>query len=461
MKELDGNGYRKFGMLDKISYASGDFGCNMSFALAGTWFTVFWTQYMKIDSITFAAVLILLKVGDMVIAPLFGSYMDRGKEYRLGKFRHFIFFGSFGLAIAAALCFVPVPEASEAVKMIICIVGYLLWDLFYTAVNVPYSSMLSVISSNPGERAELGAWRFLGCLSASLPIGMILPLLLYDDDHELMGERLFWTALILGLVGFCAFMFLVKTTVERVDYRKAEKKEKYNARRALGDFFHNRAAIGATMIPVGFFLGMGGAMTATQVMFQSYFHNPALLGAVSLCSMLPSLLVVPFAKPLTERFGKKEVSIYGIYISLIACFLMCVVPIPADGRGVAIFLALLTLNGLGQGVASAFSEAMMADAIDYNEWKTGKREEGTLYSMNSLSRKLIQGIGPSLGLVIMVALGYNEQLGAQQPFEVALRLRYLVAAFYLVSVLIVYIGARFVFNLDRKTVERMNRELGR
>ena len=70
----------------------------------------------------------------------------------------------------------------------------------------------------------------------------------------------------------------------------------------------------------------------------------------------------------------------------------------------------LVFNGLGQGVSSCFSEAMMADAIDYNEWKTGKREEGTLYSMNSLSRKLIQGIGPSLGLVLMVALGYNESL---------------------------------------------------
>ena len=60
--QLDEKGYRKFGLLDKVSYAAGDFGCNMSFALAGTWFTLFWTQYMKIDSLFFAGLLIALKV---------------------------------------------------------------------------------------------------------------------------------------------------------------------------------------------------------------------------------------------------------------------------------------------------------------------------------------------------------------------------------------------------------------
>ena len=463
MKDEKEKRNRRFGMLDRISYAAGDFGCNMSFALAGTWFTVFWTQYMKIDSITFAAVLMLLKVGDILIAPAFGAYMDRGKEYKRGKFKHFIFYGSFGLAIAAALCFIPVKNADKAVKIILCVFGYLLWDLFYTVVNVPYGSMLSVISSDPGERAELGAWRFLGCMSASLPIGMILPLLLYDENQELMGERLFLVALILGFIGLGAFMFMVHNTVERVDYRSSEKKrkEKYNGFKALMDFFHNRAAIGATIIPVGMFFGMTGAMTATQVMFQSYFRNPAYLGAVSLCTMLPSLLVVPFVKPLTKRFGKKEAAGYGMYISLFACIMMCIVPIPPDTRGVITFLVLLAINGLGTGVASCLGDAMMADAIDYNEWKTGKREEGTTYSMHSLCRKLIQGIGPSLGLVLMVAIGYDEQLGSQQPFEVALKLRYLVAIFYLAATVIMYIGARFVFNLDRKTLEKMNRELGR
>ena len=462
-KNLEENGFRKFGMLDKVSYAAGDFGCNMSFALAGTWFTLFWTQYMKIDSIAFAGILVLLKVWDAINDPLIGTYMDASrKEYKLGKFKHFIFIGSFGLAAAACLCFLPVPNAPQIVKIIVCVVGYLLWDAMYTVVNVPYGSMLSVITSDPGQRAQLGAWRTLGSMAASIPIGMILPILLYDENNEIMGHRLFFVALVLGIIGFFAFLFMIKTTEERVDYRKNDDdKVKFNFLKSLKDFFHNRAALGATMVPVAMFLGMYGAMTATQVVFQTYFKNPALLGIISLVGMLPSILAIPFAKKLTERFGKKEASTYGLYLSLVACVVMCVIPMPPNNTGVMIFLVLQILNGLGQGIGMCLGNAMMADAIDYNEWKTGKREEGVTYSLHSFFRKVAQGIGPSIGLVLMVMLGYNEQLGAQQPFEVALKLRYLVAVLYLVSIILMYVGVKFIFNLDKKTLDQMNRELGR
>jgi GPH family glycoside/pentoside/hexuronide:cation symporter len=102
---------------------------------------------------------------------------------------------------------------------------------------------------------------------------------------------------------------------------------------------------------------------------------------------------------------------------------------------------------------------MMADAIDYNQWKTGKREEGMTYAIHSFFRKLAQGVGPSIGLVLMVALGYDAELGAAQPEGVPLRMRYLVAAMYLVSAILMYVGTQFVYNLDRKTLARMNEEL--
>ena len=127
--QLDKTGFRKFGMLDKISYAAGDFGCNMSFALAGTYFTLFWTQYMKIDSLVFAALLIVLKVWDAINDPLIGSLMDSStKQYKLGKFKHFISIGSVGLMIAAALCFLPIQGAPMIAKYIVCMLGYVAWD---------------------------------------------------------------------------------------------------------------------------------------------------------------------------------------------------------------------------------------------------------------------------------------------------------------------------------------------
>jgi len=102
---------------------------------------------------------------------------------------------------------------------------------------------------------------------------------------------------------------------------------------------------------------------------------------------------------------------------------------------------------------------MMGDAIDYNEWKNGTREEGTVYSLHSFFRKLAQGLGPSLALFVMAGLGYSEINAGNQLFSVALNMRYLVAALYLVSAVMQLVGLGLIYNLDKKSVEKMNAEL--
>lgn len=460
---VDANGLRKFGMLDKVSYAAGDFGCNMSFALAGTYFTLFWTQYMGIDSLVFAGLLVVLKIWDAINDPLIGSLMDSStKQYKEGKFKHFISIGAIGLVVAAALCFLPLPGAPYMVKVILCLLGYMAWDACYTIVNVPYGSMLSVITADAGDRAQLGAWRTLGSLAASLPMGIILPIVLYDENQNIMGVRLFIAALLLGVVAWFAFHFMVKTTVQRVQVPPpSPDAPKFNFLVSIKNFVRNRPALGATLQPVAMFLGTYGAGTAAAVMFQSYFKNMAVFGLMQIISMLPMILFIPFVKKITVKWGKQEGACFGLLFSIAACALMVVVPIPPNGTGVAIYMGLMLLNGLGMGVSMCVSNAMMADAIDYNEWKNGKREEGTTYALHSFFRKLAQGLGPSIGLVLMVALGYNEQLGAAQPFEVALNMRYLVAVLYLVSAVLMFVGLKFVYNLDKKTLEEMETALGR
>lgn len=459
---LDENGHRKFGMRDKVSYAAGDFGCNMSFALAGTWFTTFWTQYMHIDELVFAALLIAFKVWDAINDTLIGAFMDAStKQYKRGKFLTYISFGSFLLAAAACLCFLPIPNAPMLIKCIICTIGYVAWDAAYTIVNVPYGSMLSVITADPGERAQLGAWRNIGAMVASLPIGIILPILLYDENDNIIGNRLFPVAIILGVFALAAFWFMIKNTVQRVDTSVKTSGQKFNFFSSIFTFAKNRPAIGATLMPVAMFIGTYGAASATTSMFQSYFHEASMSGLMTIVSMLPMFVFIPFIKPIVTKFGKKEAASFGLIFSVIACALMLIVPITPDMNGVLVYMALQIFNGFGMGVGMCVGNAMMADAIDYNQWKFGKREEGMTYAIHSFFRKLAQGVGPSVGLVLMVALGYNADLGSAQPEGVPLNMRYLVAAMYLVSAILMFVGTAFVYNLDKKTLEQMNEELGR
>ena len=451
---------RKFGMIDNLAYAAGDFGCNMSFALKGT-MAIFWTQFMGMD-LWYSLLLIIVQVWDAINDPLIGSMIDADKrQYKRNKFLQYIWAGSIGLIVGGACCFLPFPNAPVWAKFIIFIAGYVVWDAFYTVANVPYGSLLGLISDNAGDRASLSAWRSIGSVIGNMAPMVILPMIIYDSNNQLVGERVFFAALLMGFLGFLCFQFMIKKTVIRVetDITLNEEQPKFNVMKAMANFLKNRPAVGATVAAMGMFLGQQGAATAVTVLFQSYFKNAQISGLVSMFAMIPIIVFTPLARKMVNKFGKKELATVGAICSMIACGLMLVLPITPDGKGIGIYVVCQLLNSLGMGVYSTVSWAMMGDAIDYNEWKTGNREEGTVYALHSFFRKLAQGVGPALALVVMTALGYVGTLGANQTPETALNMRYLVAALYLLSAVMQFVGLGLIFNLNKKNLATMQAEL--
>lgn len=452
-----------FGMRDCLAYAAGDFGCNMSFALKGT-MAIFWTQFMRMDSILYAGLLLLVQVWDAINDPLIGTIVDNDKRttYKRNKFLAYIWAGSVGLLVAGACCFIPwVKDCSNLIKSLVFVAGYILWDAFYTIANVPYGSLLSLISGDPADRASLSAWRSVGGMVGNMVPMILLPMLIYDENNNIKGETVFFTALFMGVLGFISFQYMIRNTTIRVseNVQCNEDAPKFDLRKALKNFAQNRPAVGATVAAMGMFLGMQGATTAVTVMFQSYFKNVALSGVVSMFAMIPIVAFTPLARKLVVKFGKKELATFGAICSMVACGLMLVVRISPDGSGMIVYILCQLINSLGTGIYSTVSWSMMGDAIDYNEWKNGTREEGTVYSLHSFFRKLAQGMGPSLALVIMGLLGYNGVNGGNQLFSVALNMRYLVAVLYFVSAVMQFVGLGLIYNLNKGILEKMNAEL--
>ena len=451
---------RPFGIRDSVAYAAGDLGCNMSFALKGT-MSIFWTQFMGLD-LWYALLLIVVQVWDAINDPLIGSMIDADKHnYKRNKFLQYIFVGSIGLIIGGACCFLPFPNAPVWAKMIIFIAGYIVWDAFYTVANVPYGSLLSLISKEPADRASLSAWRSVGSIFGNMLPMVILPFIIYDAENNLIGERVFIAALIMGALGFICFQFMIKNTEIRVDTDVVcnEDQPKFNVLKAFGNFIKNRPAVGATLAAMGMFIGMQGATAAVTVIFQSYFKNVQISGVVQLFAMIPIVVFTPLARKMVVKYGKKELATFGSICSVVAALGLFVVTPNNTGLDLIIYIGCQLVYSLGLGIYSTVSWAMMGDAIDYNEWKFGVREEGTVYSLHSFFRKLAQGMGPSLVLIVMVALGYVGANEGNQLWEVAVRMRYLVAATFLFSALLQFIGLGLVYNLDKKTMAKMNEEL--
>ena len=471
---------RPFGIRDSLAYAAGDLGCNMSFALKGTIMPLFWTQVMGLSA-WYSLLIVILQVWDAINDPLIGSIVDSDRhKYKRNKFLQYIWAGSIGLIIGGALCFIPVPGAPEWAKIVIFMAGYIIWDAFYTVANVPYGSLLSLISKEPADRASLSAWRSVGSIGGNMIPMVILPFLIYNKDQTLNGPMVFVAALVMGALGFICFQFMIKNTEIRVDTEVSvnEDQPKFNVFKAMGNFLKNRPAVGATLAAMGMFIGMQGANTAVSVTFQIYFKNAQISGLISMFSMIPIVVFTPLARKMVTKFGKKELSIFGsvCYIAGAAVLLLAplgIIPVAENNTGIDLALYVIDqlIISLGMGIYSTVSWAMMGDAIDYNEWKTGNREEGVVYSLHSFFRKLAQGVGPAVALTIMQGMGYvnNAKPDAAGKFTeidvtlfdwaFAMEVRQLVAILFLVAGAFLFVGLGLVYNLDKKTLAKMNEEL--
>ncbi len=459
--QTDINGYRKFGIRDSLSYAVGDIGCSMSYALKST-MAVFWTQFMGLK-LWYSLLLIAVQLWNAVSDPLIGTIIDTDRRiYKRNKFLAYMWLGSIGLVVGSAISFIPVPNAPLWVQGIIFVAGYVIWDAFYTVTNVPYGSLLPLISADPADRASLSAWRSIGALIGNMLPALLLPFILYDDQNNLIGERVFIAALIMGTIGFFAFQYMIRTTIVREKLQDAPpEKKRRNILLAMKSFLKNRAAVGVTVAVMGMFLAVNGSALAVTVLFQSYFDNIDASGIVQVIAMLPVLVFAPLARKTVTKFGKKEVAVFGAIISIAASVLMLVFPITPDKNGMILYVLCQFLNNLGVGIFSTVSWALMGDAIDFHEWKTGKREEGVVFSMHSFFRKLAQGLGPALVLIVMTALGYVGEYKGAQTDTVAFRMRFLVAALYLFGAILQGIGLAGIYPINRKKLQQMNEDFGR
>ena len=517
--QLDEKGYRKFGIRDKLAYAAGDLGCNMSFSLKNTVQT-FWLVYMMMETGLFSILLLIVQAWDAINDPLIGTLIDNDKKkYKIGKYKTYILIGACGLLVGGAAVFLPFPNAGTVLKAVLFILGYVIWDAAYTFANVPYGTMLNLVTDNNEERASLSVFRSIGGMVGNILPMVLLPMLIWNkvtfdpanttwflDKIEipegaeaafapenfltnpltgeayavgdkvlspltgsqievLLGDRVFWAALIMGVIGFFCFMFMIKTiTIRGNEYAQLNNEggTKGNLFKSFGTFMKNRPAVGCTLAAMGMFLGMQSAGTANTIMFATHFGQASLSGVIMMLSYLPMFIFMPFATKLVKKFGKKEVAAFGSVIGLVGAAILLVFPVCPKNVQLIVYFVGQVFFGLGLGFYNCVSWAMMGDAIDYQEWKFGKREESVVYALHSFFRKLAQGVGPAAVIAIMGTplIGYVSSLGTiGQSAETAKNMCWLVAILYAFSAVCQFVGVALVYNIDKKTLAAMQSDL--
>ena len=164
---------------DKIGYALGDMGGLLTFSLIGAFQNKFYTDVLNIDPAKIVVLILVARIWDAINDPLWGAFIDSRKPTKQGKFRPYIFWFSIPLAVSAVLMFTVIPNLSQAKYLLFAYITYILYGMMYTAVNIPYGSLASVITDDEKERSSLSMWRSIGAGVGGLPGTILLPMIVY------------------------------------------------------------------------------------------------------------------------------------------------------------------------------------------------------------------------------------------------------------------------------------------
>lgn len=445
---------RPFGMRDKLGYMFGDFGNDFSFIFAGSYLMVFYTKVLGLPGAAIGVLFLVARVVDAFTDVTMGRIVDNIKPSKDGRFRPWIRWMCVPVAVASTLMYLYfIRDWSFVPKMIYVVITYLLWSSFcYTAINIPYGSMASAISAEPGERAALSTYRSVGASLAGLVIGVVVPLIVYNTDAQgnqvVNPVRFTLTAVIFGVFAVICYLLCYFLCTERVHFEKKEQKSE-NIGAILSSLGKNRPLLSMVFAALLLLLANLLAQTMNNYLFLDYFRNTKAMVALNLISVGGVLLAAPFVSKLSTAFGKKETGAMGMLVAggiYVLLFFLRVKNIP-------VFLVLLFFAMLGSGLFNMVTWAYITDIIDYQEVTTGKREDGTVYAVYSFARKLGQALAGGVGGFVLSAIGYVSEAPAQTA-QVSQRIYTVSTLAPGICYLAVFFIMQFWYPLSRSEVEK-------
>lgn len=456
---------RPFGIRDLFGYFMGDFGCNMSFTLINSYMFIFFTQYIGVSLGHYAIIILISKILDGVNDPIVGAIVDKmGADKHGNKFKQWIFIGGPLLSIAATLMFFDVSSWPYLVKLIWCVLSYVAWDITFTIVNVPYGALNSVMTIKPTQRAALSSARAWGGAIAGVPLGIIIPMLAYttitsadgSSKSVFQGGKMFPIAVGLGIVAVVSFALLYFNVEERVTHAE-KKEEKFSYIQMLKGFLTNRAAIAISLASIAQILFVNSAAQLHQLTYQMYFHDGQLSAYQVVAQIVPLVVGTVIGGLFVGKFGKKEMTIWPSIGAILLYGTMFFTPV----QNPIIWIGLqVVANSFAFGIV-LYTWALVSDSIDYQEWLNGERNEASIYATYSMFRKIASGLGQSVVPAVIAFLLPKLNVSNPETWTPAAgeTIRRLSAAFPLIGYVLIFIVLFFIYPLDRKKSEEMERAL--
>lgn len=439
-----------------LGYTLVDVGNSLAFAAMGSFLTVFYTDVFGISPVVTGIIMIIARIWDGINDPIMGFLVQARKPKSSGKYRPFLLWGGIPLAFSAALVFLPVSNwistEHKAFMIAFAAFTYILYGMLYTVVLVPYGSLATVMTRKTDERSLLSVCRSIGGGIGSLPASIVFPMIVWADKEktQLDSGKLFGAMCVIGVLMIIMYTVGYKSTRETVP----PSNDKINVMQSLKSIIKDKTFV---IMSIEGCLLMASANYLNSVnvyIFKDYFGNGGLVALYTIIAYAPMVIMIPFVNKIINKIGKKEISIIGLVVSVIASFILFAFRFE---NSTAYMIMSFFVNA---GVSFMTLEiwAMAMDVIDHQEMVTGRREEASNYAVFTFMRKVGQAIG-ALAPVFLGLVGYDTDLVGKGQSAATVSGMYSVATLVPFIMFAVMLVLMIAYPLNKKKAEEMKNTL--
>ena len=387
---------------EKIAYGMGDVACNVVFALTTSLLLYFYTNVVQINVFTVGVIMMVSRIFDGISDIIVGFLIDRTKS-RYGKARVWILWMMVPYAISAVLLFT-VPAAAQWVQAIYIFITYnFCTTVVYTALNLPYATMASLMTRDVNQRASINLYRTgLSAVGNLVITAVTFPLVsaLGDTQQAWITVSVIYALLALGLLWFC-----FRNCHERVDLPTGTRGGKpLPIAVKFRLVVTNRYFILFFLLSIALSLYEAITGSCTAYYAQYILHDRNLTGAFASFESIPQIIVVLTLSPLIYRFGKRNVALTGAVIASVGVASQFLAP---ENLSLAFFACIM--RGIGKGCFRGVKYSMLSDIIEYGSWKTGTRLEGMIVSTTTAGQKFGNGITTAAISLLLDLSGFTGE----------------------------------------------------
>jgi glycoside/pentoside/hexuronide:cation symporter, GPH family len=437
----------KLSIREKIGYGLGDTASHFVWDMVGFWILIFYTDTFGISAAAAGTIMLIARFWDMLSDPLMGIISDRTNT-RWGKFRPYLLWMAVPYGVLAVLTF-STPDLGETGKIIYAATTYLLLMTVFTAINLPYSSLGAVMTSDSYERAGLNSYRFIFAFAGQFIVtGTALYLANYFGQGN-MAQGYQYTLILFGFISIILFYITFKTTRERVS---PPPEQQQNLKEDLRNLFRNRPWVIMFFVGIISFIMFAMQNLSIAYYFKYYIGNEESVQLFNIIGTVALIIGIPFSKPLAKRFGKRNVYIAS---SLLSGLFFILLYIPGNDNIYSIYV-LNILAKFTYAPAVPLLWTMLGDTADFSEWKFKRRATGLVFSAATFAQKAGWGVGGALAGWILAL--YNFIPNAEQTATSLTGIKLMVSVFpgllYMSCAILLYF-----YSIDHKTTLEMEREL--